>query len=76
MRLNISNGNDFFGFFENGKIFRADQKGEICELASTAFVIAPDPAKRLWKKREAPDFFTAKESPPTFWEYSASTRRA
>lgn len=61
VRLNISNGNDFFGFFENGKIFRADPKGEICELASTAFVIAPDPAKRLWKKREAPDFFTAKE---------------
>ena len=61
VRLNISNGNDFFGFFENGKIFRADNKGEICELASTAFVIAPDPAKRSWKKREGVDFFTAKE---------------
>ena len=61
VRLNISNGNDLFGFFENGKIFRADNKGEICELASTAFVIAPDPAKRSWKKREGVDFFTAKE---------------
>ena len=60
-RLNISNGNDFFGFFENGKIFRSDNKGEICELASTAFVLAPDPAKRSWKKREGIDFFTAKE---------------
>ncbi len=60
-RLNISNGNDFVGFFENGKIFRADNKGEICELASTAFVIAPDTAKRVWKKRESVDFFTAKE---------------
>ncbi len=59
--LNISNGNDFFGFFENGKIFRADNKGEICELASTAFVIAPAPSKRGWKKRENADFFTAKQ---------------
>ncbi len=58
--LNISNGNDFLGFFENGKIFRADAKGEICELASTAFVLAPDPSKREWLKRPAPDFFTAK----------------
>ena len=62
VRLNISNGNDFYGFFENGKIFRADNKGEICELASTAFVIAPDPAKRSWKKREGVDFFTAKQT--------------
>ncbi len=62
VRLNISNGNDFFGFFENGKIFRADNKGEICELASTAFVIAPSATKRSWKKREMPDFFTAKET--------------
>ncbi len=61
VRLNISNGNDFVGFFENGKIFRADAKGEVCELASTAFVIAPDTAKRVWKKRESADFFTAKE---------------
>lgn len=60
--LNISNGNDFYGFFENGKIFRADNKGEILELASTAFVIAPDANKRQWKKRQAPDFFTAKET--------------
>ena len=59
--LNISNGNDFLGFFENGKIFRADNKGEICELASTAFVIAPSPTKRAWKKREDVDFFTAKQ---------------
>ena len=60
--LNISNGNDFYGFFENGKIFRADNKGEVLELASTAFVIAPDANKRHWKKRQAPDFFTAKQT--------------
>ncbi len=59
--LNISNGNDFYGFFENGKIFRPDAGGEICELAATAFAIAPDPSKRVWEKRGSPDFFTAKE---------------
>lgn len=58
--LNISNGNSFRGFFENGKIFRADADGVITELASTAFVIAPDPEERAWEKRQAPDFFTAK----------------
>ncbi len=62
VRLNASAQNDFKGFFENGKIFKADNKGEILELASTAFVIACNQDKREWKKREQPDFFTAKKT--------------
>ncbi|MBE6414794.1 MAG: phenylalanine--tRNA ligase subunit beta [Verrucomicrobiaceae bacterium] len=61
VRINSANGNDFKGFFENGKIFKADNKGEILELASTAFVLATNADKREWKKREQPDFFSAKK---------------
>ena len=57
---NISAANSFKGFFENGKIFKADKNGEILELASTAFVIAADPDARAWQKRPQPDFFEAK----------------
>ena len=59
--LNISNGNEITGVFENGKIFRPDENGEICELASTAFAFFGDSDERSWKKRESPDFFTAKK---------------
>ncbi len=59
-RLNISNGNDFKGFFECGKIFSAENTGELTELSSVAFVLAPNPDARSWKARELPDFFTAK----------------
>ncbi len=61
VRINASAQNDFKGFFENGKIFKADNKGEILELASTAFIIAGNQDKREWKKREQPDFFSAKK---------------
>ncbi len=61
VRHNASADNDFKGFFENGKIFKAEKNGEILELASTAFIIACDSDKRVWKKREQPDFFTAKK---------------
>lgn len=61
VRLNAAAANDFYGFFENGKIFKADSAGEITELASTAFAIACDAEKRSWKKREKADFFTAKK---------------
>ncbi len=61
VRLNASAGNDFYGFFENGKVFNADNSGEVMELASTAFAIATNAEKREWKKRGQPDFFTAKK---------------
>lgn len=60
-RLNIANGSDFKGFFESGRVFRAENSGEIFELASNAFVIADNSARREWKHREKPDFFTAKK---------------
>lgn len=56
---NISANNKFKGFFENGKIFKADKNGEILELASTAFVLVCDDS-RAWLKRRQPDFFSAK----------------
>ena len=61
VKYNLSNGNDFYGFFENGKIFKADKNGEINEYSSTAFAIAADCGGRNWKSRQAPDFFTAKK---------------
>ncbi len=61
VRLNVSSVNEFKGFFETGKIFKADNSGEILELASVAFVVADDSQKRAWKKREQPDFFYAKK---------------
>ena len=58
---NLSNGNNFYGFFENGKIFKADKNGEVNEYASTAFAIAADCGGRNWQSRQSPDFFTAKK---------------
>ena len=62
LRLNISNGNEFKGFFECGRIFSADSNGELTELSSVAFVISPDANERKWKSRELPDFFSAKQA--------------
>lgn len=58
--LNFSNGNSFAGFFENGKIFKADESGEILELCSTAFILAPDCGDRKWAGRASSDFFATK----------------
>lgn len=60
LKLNLSNGNTFKGFFENGKIFNASEKGELMELASTAFVIVDDCGTRKWASRQKPDFFSIK----------------
>ncbi len=60
VRLNFSAGNYFLGFFENGKIFKADADSTIAELASCAFVLAPDCGQRKWKTRDAIDFNSTK----------------
>ena len=62
VKLNLSNGNCFKGFFENGKIFDSDSAGEILELCSTAFVLAEDCGGRKWAERQKPDFFTVKSA--------------
>lgn len=60
VRLNMDNGNVFKGLFENGRIFRKEG-ASLMELVSTAFVLPKDCGERIWKNREAPDFFTAKK---------------
>ena len=62
VKLNLSNGNCFKGFFENGKIFDSDSAGEILELCSTAFVLTEDCGERKWAERQKPDFFTVKSA--------------
>lgn len=60
VRLNLDNGNVFEGLFENGRVFRKE-KNALMELVSSAFVIPQNCGRRIWKTREAPDFFTAKK---------------
>ncbi len=57
---NLSNANGFTGFFENGEIFAADDKGEIAELSATAFVLVADAEKTNWRKPAPADFYGAK----------------
>ena len=59
---NISASNGFLGFFENGEIFKADAKGEVSELASTAFVLVADAQGLTWTKPTQPDFYTTKQT--------------
>ena len=56
----LSNANGFTGFFENGEIFAADDKGEIAELSATAFVLVADAEKTNWRKPAPADFYGAK----------------
>ena len=58
--LNLSNGNSFAGFFENGKVFAPDATGNIAEIASCAVALLPDCGERKWNKREWADFYAVK----------------
>ena len=57
---NLSNANGFFGFFENGEIFRPDASGEISELSATAFALVPGAAETSWREPPRTDFYAAK----------------
>lgn len=57
---NLSNANGFFGFFENGEIFRPDASGEISELSATAFALVSGASETSWREPARPDFYAAK----------------
>ena len=60
VRLNLDAQNSFKGLFEVGKVFRTEKDGLI-ELMSVAFVFPAIDERRMWEKRQNPDFFTAKK---------------
>jgi phenylalanyl-tRNA synthetase beta chain len=59
LRFNQARQNFEGAFFETGRVFR-EQAGAVHELVSVAFVLGQPEAARSWKRREAPDFHTAK----------------
>jgi phenylalanyl-tRNA synthetase beta chain len=56
--LNQSRGVPASRLFETGRIF-VEFNGQNFEAAAAAFLIAEDPS-RSWRRRDAPDFYTAK----------------
>jgi phenylalanyl-tRNA synthetase beta chain len=59
LKLNQSRGASVARLFETGRVF-VERDGANLECVAVAFVIAENPAKRSWLKREATDFYTTK----------------
>ena len=59
LKLNQSRGASATRLFETGRVF-IERDGANYECVAVAFVLAEDPAERSWRRRESPDFYTAK----------------
>jgi phenylalanyl-tRNA synthetase beta chain len=55
---NRNRGNPTERFFETGRIFKVNSKGQLCECFATAFVVCPL-RERTWKACEDFDFYRA-----------------
>lgn len=81
-RLNQSRGNSPIGLFETGRVFRRTDDteagpGKPFELASVAFVLRADEARRHWQHlHERPDFFTAKALCEALVDYAGGAPEA
>jgi phenylalanyl-tRNA synthetase beta chain len=59
LKLNQARGVVVSRLCETGRVF-VENNGQVLECAAVAFVLAEPVAERVWCKREAPDFYTAK----------------
>ncbi len=59
LKLNQSRGVAVTRLFETGRIF-VERDGQSLECAAVGFILAEPVADRSWKRRELPDFYTAK----------------
>ena len=55
---NRNRGNYTERLFETGRIFKVNDKGQLCECFATAFVVCPS-RERTWKAGEELDFYRA-----------------
>lgn len=59
LKLNQSRGVVVSRLCETGRVFM-ENNGQVLECAATAFLIAEPVGERVWRQREAADFYTAK----------------
>ncbi|MBI5693550.1 MAG: phenylalanine--tRNA ligase subunit beta [Verrucomicrobia bacterium] len=59
LKLNQSRGVAAARLCESGRVFM-EHNGQILECAAVAFLLAEPVGERVWRRREAPDFYTAK----------------